>query len=98
MRMDLRRDENKIMFDEHVANLSTILATDVLNRITYLYRDSGITILLVEQNATRALQIGHTAYLLVNGTSIFQGSAKALLEHPELGRLYLGLTVPQPSS
>jgi len=52
----------------------------------------------VEQNATRALQIGHTAYLLVNGSTLFEGTAKALLEHPELGKLYLGLTVPQPSS
>src|SRR5438132_14329344 len=64
----------------------------VLDRITYLARNSGITILLVEQSATRALQIGHTAYLLVNGTTIFHGTTKALLEHQELGKLYLGLT------
>jgi len=98
MSMALLRKPHTIMFDEPTANLSPILATEVLNTITYLAKDSGITILLVEQNATRALQIGHSAYLLVNGTTIFEGRAKALLEHPELGRLYLGLTVPHPTS
>jgi branched-chain amino acid transport system ATP-binding protein len=98
MSMALLRRPNTIMFDEPTANLAPILATQVLNTIAYLAKNSGITILLVEQNATRALQIGHSAYLLVNGTTIFEGSTKALLEHPELGRLYLGLAVPQPTS
>jgi branched-chain amino acid transport system ATP-binding protein len=86
------------MFDEPTANLAPIIATQVLNTITYLAQESDITILLVEQNATRALQIGHSAYLLVNGTTLFQGTAKTLLEHAELGKLYLGLTVTQPTS
>lgn len=98
MSMALLRKPNTIMFDEPTANLSPLLATEVLNTITYLSQNSGITILLVEQNATKALQIGHTAYLLVNGTTIFEGPTKALLEHPELGKLYLGLAVPQPST
>ena len=98
MSMALLRKPNTIMFDEPTANLAPIIATEVLNTITYLSRNSGLTILLVEQNATRALQIGHFAYLLVNGTTIFQGTARALLEHRELGKLYLGLTVPQPTS
>ena len=98
MSMALLRKPNTIMFDEPTANLAPILATEVLNTITNLAKDSGITILLVEQNATRALQIGHSAYLMVNGTTIFQGTAKSLLEHQELGRLYLGLAVAQPSS
>jgi len=98
MSMALLRKPNTIMFDEPTANLAPIIATEVQNTITYLSKNSGLTILLVEQNATRALQIGHSAYLLVNGMTIFEGSAKALLDHPELGKLYLGLTVPQPSS
>ena len=98
MSMALLRKPNTIMFDEPTANLAPIIATQVLDTITYLAKDSDLTILLVEQNATRALQIGQSAYLLVNGTTIFQGTAKDLLEHRELGKLYLGLTVPQPSS
>jgi branched-chain amino acid transport system ATP-binding protein len=98
MSMALLRKPNTIMFDEPTANLAPIIATQVLNTISYLAQGSGITILLVEQNATRALQIGNSAYLLVNGTTIFRGTTKALLEHRELGKLYLGLTVPQPTS
>lgn len=98
MSMALLRKPNTIMFDEPTANLAPIIATQVLNTISYLAQDPGVTILLVEQNATRALQIGQAAYLLVNGTTVFQGTTKALLEHPELGKLYLGLTVPQSIS
>jgi branched-chain amino acid transport system ATP-binding protein len=92
MSMALLRKPSVIMFDEPTANLAPIVATQVLDTITYLSKGSGITILLVEQNATRALEIGQSAYLLVNGTTIFQGTTKALLEHDELGKLYLGLT------
>jgi branched-chain amino acid transport system ATP-binding protein len=92
MSMALLRAPNTIMFDEPTANLAPIIATQVLDTIVYLSQNSGITIILVEQNATRALQIGHYAYLLVNGTTAFEGPTKELLDHKELGRLYLGLT------
>jgi branched-chain amino acid transport system ATP-binding protein len=96
MTMALLRNPKVIMFDEPTANLAPIIATQVLDTISHLASDSGILILLVEQNATRALQIGHDAHLLVNGQTIFNGTAKELLEHKELGRLYLGLKVTQP--
>ncbi|HYY92555.1 MAG TPA: ABC transporter ATP-binding protein [Candidatus Dormibacteraeota bacterium] len=92
MSMALLRNPNTIMFDEPTANLAPIVATQVLDTIVYLSQNTGLTIILVEQNATRALQIGHYAYLLVNGTTVFEGTTKSLLEHKELGRLYLGLT------
>ena len=90
MAMALLRKPNTIMFDEPTANLAPIIATQVLETIAYLAKGSGLTILLVEQNAVRALQIGHFAYLLVNGELAFRGTCKELLEHKELGRLYLG--------
>jgi len=92
MSMALLRKPNTIMFDEPTANLAPVIATQVLDTIVYLSQNTGITIILVEQNATRALQIGHYAYLLVNGSTVFEGTTNALLEHKELGRLYLGLT------
>ncbi len=92
MSMALLRAPKTIMFDEPTANLAPIVATQVLDTIVYLSKNSRITILLVEQNATRALQIGHYAYLLVSGTTAFEGTTQELLEHKELGRLYLGLT------
>ena len=44
-----------------------------------------------EQNARRALELGDRAYLLVSGKRVFTGTCRELLEHKELGRLYLGL-------
>jgi len=98
MTMALLRKPSVIMFDEPTANLAPIIATDVLNTISNLSKDSGLTVLLVEQNATRALKIGHWAYLLASGKTIFRGTTKELLEHRELGRLYLGLTVSESGS
>ena len=92
MSMALLRDPNTIMFDEPTANLAPIIAKQVLETIVYLSTHTDMTILLVEQNASRALEIAHYAYLLVNGATTFEGPPKALLEHPELGKLYLGLT------
>ena len=85
MAMALLRKPNTIMFDEPTANLAPMVATQVLSTISYLSKGSDITILLVEQNATRALQIGQYAYLLVSGRLAFEGTAKDLLEHEELG-------------
>lgn len=96
MSMALLRKPNTIMFDEPTANLAPIIATQVLNTISYLSKTSGITIILVEQHATRALEIGQYAYLLVSGQTIFQGPTRELLEHEELGRLYLGLNTSHP--
>ncbi len=91
MTMALLRKPRVIMFDEPTANLAPNITTQVLQTISNLSKDSGITILLVEQNATRALQIGQYAYLFVGGKVVFRGAAKDLMEHKELGRLYLGL-------
>lgn len=91
MAIALIRDPNIILFDEPTANLAPKIATQVLNLISSLAKDVGLTILLAEQNAKRALEIGDTAYLLVSGKVTFTGTAHELLEHKELGRLYLGL-------
>lgn len=91
MTMALLRKPSVIMFDEPTANLAPIIATQVLNIIANISKDPGLTTLLVEQNATRALQIGQHAYLLASGSIVYQGPTRELLEHKELGRLYLGL-------
>ena len=91
MAIALIRDPNVILFDEPTANLAPKIATQVLNLISSLAKDVGLTILLAEQNAKRALEIGDKAYLLVSGKVTFSGTAHELLEHKELGRLYLGL-------
>jgi branched-chain amino acid transport system ATP-binding protein len=91
MALALIREPNVIMLDEPTANLAPKIATQVLNIISSLAKDMGLTILLAEQNARRALEIGSAAYLMVGGKNAFAGTARKLLEHKELGRLYLGL-------
>jgi branched-chain amino acid transport system ATP-binding protein len=91
MAIALIPDPNLILFDEPTANLAPIIATQVLNLISSLARELGLCIVLAEQNAKRALEIGNTAYLLVSGRNTFVGTSRELLEHKELGRLYLGV-------
>jgi branched-chain amino acid transport system ATP-binding protein len=93
MTMALIRKPNTILFDEPTANLAPIVAKQVLETISRLSKNSDLTIVLVEQNAVRALQIGQHAYLLVNGKTLYDGQAAELLSHQELGKLYLGLTI-----
>jgi len=92
MAMALLRKPKVMMFDEPTAHLAPKIAFTVLNKIIELRDTLGLTVILVEQSARKALEIGDRAYLLVSGRTIFEGSAKELLEHPELGRLYLGIT------
>jgi branched-chain amino acid transport system ATP-binding protein len=91
MSMAMLRKPKVLMFDEPTANLSPKLATEVLKTIAMLASERGLTVILVEQNARRALEIGDSAYLLVGGKNAFVGTAKELLTHGELAKLYLGI-------
>lgn len=91
MGMALLRKPTVMMFDEPTANLAPKIATQVLTTISSLADTMNMTVLLVEQNAKRALEIGDQAYLLVSGKRNFEGAAKDLLAHKEIARLYLGL-------
>lgn len=93
MSMALLRKPSVIMFDEPTANLSPKLATQVLKTVDTVAKGLGLTVLLVEQNAKRALEMGDRACLLVSGRKVFDGRARELLTHQELARIYLGLKV-----
>jgi branched-chain amino acid transport system ATP-binding protein len=91
MAMAMMRKPSVIMFDEPTANLSPKLALQVLRTVESFAKERGITVILVEQNARRALEIGDRAYLLVSGKNTFSGAASELLAHKELAQMYLGL-------
>ncbi len=93
MTMALIRKPTVVMFDEPTANLAPKVATQVLDTIAVLARENKLSVVLVEQNARRALQVGDRAYLLVSGKTAFEGNSKELLAHKELAKLYLGLKV-----
>jgi len=93
MTMALIRKPTVVMFDEPTANLAPKVATQVLDTFAVLARENKLSVVLVEQNARRALQVGDRAYLLVSGKTAFEGNSKELLAHKELAKLYLGLKV-----
>jgi len=73
-------------------DLAPLLVKMMMRKVVELRDELGLTILLVEQNAKQALEIGDYAYLLVSGEIRYSGDPKELLEHPEFSRLYLGIT------
>jgi branched-chain amino acid transport system ATP-binding protein len=91
MTMALIREPEVVMFDEPTANLSPKYATIVLEAVRSLAKERNLAVVLVEQNARRALEIGDRAYLLVGGRGAFEGGAQELLSHHELAQMYLGL-------
>jgi len=92
MGMALIRQPKVMLFDEPTASLSPKLADEVLSKIKQMRDEFGITIILVEQNVKRALKLGDYVYLLANGKQVFKGKPDELLQHPELSKLYLGIS------
>ena len=78
-----------LMLDEPTAGVSPIVMDELFDRILEI-RDSGIAVLMVEQNAAQALSIADRGYVLVTGENRFSDSGKALLEDPEVRRSFLG--------
>jgi branched-chain amino acid transport system ATP-binding protein len=89
--MALIRKPKLMLFDEPTGNLSPKMATQILNVIKELRDIHGKTIILAEQNAKKALEIGDKAVLLVSGRPVYEGDSQTLLQHEELGKLYLGI-------
>ena len=78
-----------LMLDEPSMGLSPLLVDLVFDIIKQLHRD-GTTILLVEQNAGKALDISDRAYVLENGVITLQGTGKELAESDSVKKAYLG--------
>ena len=78
-----------LLLDEPSSSLAPNLVEKVLERVVEI-RDLGTSILLVEQNARRALQVSNRGYVMVMGKKAYEGAAQEILDHKEIGRLYLG--------
>jgi len=78
------------MFDEPSYGLAPILLLEVFQVIKSL-REQGITILLIEQNVPRTLEIADRAYVLENGRVVLEGKGKELLQEELVRKAYLGL-------
>ncbi len=81
-----------LMLDEPSLGLAPIVIDLMFETIVRLNREMGLTILLVEQNASLALEMCQRAYVLKTGQITMEGSGKELLEDPRVRKTYLGIT------
>jgi ABC-type branched-subunit amino acid transport system ATPase component len=79
-----------VLMDEPTAGLSPKAAKEALALI-HSVASSGVSVLLVEQNARAALDLADRAYVLAEGRVRHEGAGGALLADPEIGAIYLGL-------
>jgi branched-chain amino acid transport system ATP-binding protein len=79
-----------LMLDEPSLGLAPILVETIFRTLQEI-NAQGMPILLVEQNAHKALEIAHRAYVLETGSIVMHGSGAELLESQEVQRAYLGM-------
>lgn len=79
-----------MLMDEPSMGLSPLLVKEIFNIILEL-NQSGMTILLVEQNAKMALSIAHRAYVLETGHVVMSGNAAEMMEDDKVRKAYLGM-------
>lgn len=82
-------DPDLMLIDEPSAGMAPHLVDEVFEKIKEI-RESGTSILMVEQNAKRALRISDRGYVLDAGENRFQDAGDSLLENQEVSELYLG--------
>ena len=78
-----------LMLDEPSLGLAPLIVRDILQTVSRL-RDTGVSILLVEQNARAALAVADTAYVMELGTITLSGPAREIAADPKVSEIYLG--------
>jgi branched-chain amino acid transport system ATP-binding protein len=88
----LMLDPSVLLLDEPSAGLSPALQDEVFVRC-HKINQAGVSIVMVEQNASRCLQICHRGYVLDQGANAYTGTGRELLTDPKVIELYLGTLV-----
>jgi branched-chain amino acid transport system ATP-binding protein len=78
-----------LLLDEPSLGLAPLVIKQIFSAIRQLNRETGLTVLLVEQNANQALRLAHRGYVLVNGAITMAGTGAELLAKPEIRAAYL---------
>ena len=78
-----------LLLDEPSLGLAPLVVRQIFGAIRELNRGTGLTVLLVEQNAYQALRLAHRGYVLVNGAITMAGTGAELLARPEIRAAYL---------
>jgi branched-chain amino acid transport system ATP-binding protein len=82
-------DPSVLLLDEPSAGLSPVRQDEAFLRVKEV-NQAGVTIIMVEQNARRCLQICDRAYVLDQGKDAYTGTGRELLNDPKMIDLYLG--------
>jgi ABC-type branched-subunit amino acid transport system ATPase component len=85
----LMLDPQVLMLDEPSAGLAPVLVSGIFEKIQEI-NTTGVSIIIVEQNAKEALKMAHHGYVLAMGRNVLDDTGEALLANEEVGRLYLG--------
>ncbi len=86
----LARDVKVLLLDEPYEGLAPVIV-DEIEKTLHTIKEQGMTTILVEQNAVRALQLADRAVILDTGSIVFDGSAKEVLDNKELREEYLAI-------
>jgi len=78
-----------LLLDEPSMGLAPVLVKEIFRVIRRL-NETGVTILLVEQNARLALEVAHRVYILESGQVVLEGNSRELRDHPQVRAAYLG--------
>ena len=78
-----------LLLDEPSLGLAPLVVRQIFGAIRQLNQETGLTVLLVEQNAFQALRLAHRGYVLVNGAITMAGAGAELLARPEIRAAYL---------
>ena len=78
-----------LMLDEPTAGVSPIVMDELFDRIIEI-KNTGVAIIIVEQNAKQALSIADFGYVLAGGKNMFTGKGNELLNNPEVRKAFLG--------
>jgi ABC-type branched-subunit amino acid transport system ATPase component len=84
-------DPEALLLDEPSAGLAPAFVDAIFEKVEDVNR-AGVTVVMVEQNARRALTMSNRGYVLDLGRNRFQGTGRELLEDPKVAELYLGGT------
>jgi branched-chain amino acid transport system ATP-binding protein len=85
----LMTDPSVLLLDEPSAGLSPVAQDQVFERVVQI-NQAGVSVVMVEQNARRCLEISHRGYVLDQGRDAYQGRGRDLLHDPKVVELYLG--------
>jgi len=78
-----------LLLDEPSLGLAPLIVKQIFKTITEINERTGMTILLVEQNANQALRLAHRGYVLANGKIVMTGTGRELLANKEVRAAYL---------